>query len=429
MKITYAVASAALMSVAFVSSVQAADTLKVWMRYGENEKAVLDAITQEFSKETGVTIDLFLANTDFETRLARAAAGDSLPDMIINDATSMGQLLDMGIVKEIDRASLKGGDQLYDVAWQSVEAVDGKYYGVPTSAQAFAVFIRKDWREKLGYPVPKTWEDLFNLSKAFTEDDPDGDGKADTYGYVMPLSATRGYATWFLADLIWQAGGKFLEQKGAAYVSSLDTPETAKAISFARDLVCKGFAQPSAITATTGDTTPVFSSGQAGIYRTGPYHLAPLSKEPGRAVIEVVPPPAGPAGQAELAEGEAAFIMASTRHEDLAKKFIEFLVSEKGQEMGMGVGTGSSPIVRLSINKNVDVTKIQPDADWGTFAKLYATSARYFPRVPNWKPIRQMTSDGFNKILSDCSSDIRAGLGEIDAAVNEELANQGVLAR
>lgn len=429
MKTIYRVASAALMSAAFVSAAHSADTLKVWMRYGDNEKLVLEEITKDFTKKTGIPVDLFLANTDFETRLARAAVGGSLPDLIVNDATMMGQLLDMGIAKEIDRAALKGGDELYDVAWQSVQAPDGKYYGVPTSAQAFAVYIRKDWREKLGYDVPKTWEDLFKLAKAFTEDDPDGDGKADTYGYVMPLSGTRGYATWFLSDLIWQAGGEFMKKQGEGYVSSLGTPEVAKAVSFARDFVCKGYAQPSAITATTGDATPVFASGQAGIYRSGPYHLAPFSKEPGRNVIEVVPPPAGPAGQVELAEGEAAFIMASTTQEDAAKTFIEYLISAEGQKTGMAVGIESSPIVRLSVNKNVDVTKVQPDAAWGTFSQLYASSGRYFPRVPNWKPIRQMTADGFNAILSDCASDIPSGLSAIDVVVNEELGKQGVLAQ
>ncbi|MBD8892210.1 ABC transporter substrate-binding protein [Roseibium litorale] len=428
MKTICTAASAALMTFALASTALAADPLKVWMRYGDNEKNVLDKITKDFTAKTGIEIDLFLANTDFETRLARAAVGGSLPDVVVNDATAMGQMLDMGILKEIDRSAIQGSDQLYDVAWQSVQSQDGKYYGVPTSAQAFAVFIRKDWREKLGYDVPKTWDELYELAKAFTEKDPDGNGKADTYGYVMPVSATRGYASWFLSDLIWQAGGEFLAKKENGYTSSLGTPEVAKAVSFARDFICNGYAQPSAITATTGDATPVFSSGQAGIYRSGPYHLAPFSKEPGRDKIEVVAPPAGPAGQAELAEGEAAFITVSSTQDDAARQFIEYLISAEGQENGMAVGIDSSPIVRLPVNKTVNVAEVQPDKAWAIYADLYGKSGHYFPRVPNWKPIRQLTADGFNKILSDCSSDIAAGLAATDETVNAELANQGVKA-
>ena len=419
----------ALLGSTMATSALAADPLKIWMRYGDNEKGVLDALTSKFTEETGIKVDLFLANLDFETRLARAAVGNALPDLLINDVTALGQMRGMGILKEIDRSSIAGNENIYDVAWQSAQAPDGKYYGVPTSAQAFAVFVRKDWREKLGYDIPKTWDDLYNLAKAFTEDDPDGNGKNDTYGYVMPLSTTRGYATWFMSDLIWQAGGQFMEKKGDKFVSSLATPEVAEALGFARKMICDGYAQPGAITATTGDTTPVFSSGQGGIYRSGPYHIAPLSKEPGADVLEVIPPPAGPKGQAELAEGEAIFMTATTQHEAEAKKFIEFLISKQGQEIGMGLGIDASPIVRLSVNKQIDTVKVRDSAFWGVFADLYGSTARYFPRVPNWKPIRQMTSDGFNMILSDCNSDIAAALPAIDETVNQELDNQGVLAK
>jgi putative aldouronate transport system substrate-binding protein len=63
-------------------------------------------------------------------------------------------------------------------------AVDGNYYGIynerPASRQG--VFIRKDWLERLGLAVPGTIDELYRVMKAFTYDDPDGDGKQDTYG-------------------------------------------------------------------------------------------------------------------------------------------------------------------------------------------------------------------------------------------------------
>lgn len=418
-----------LAGTAFASSALAAEPLKIWMRYGDNEKAVLEAFTKAFTEKTGIQLDVFLANLDFETRLARAAVGGTLPDVILNDATAMGQMNEMGILKEIDRASIEGGDKLLDVSWDSMRAPDGKYYGVPFSAQAFGLFVRKDWREKLGYPVPKTWDDLYELAKAFTTKDPDGNGKDDTYGYVMALSPTRGYASWFLSDLIWQSGGEFLASKNGGFASSLATPEVERAIGYARKMVCDGYAQPGAITSTTGETTPVFNSGQAGIYRSGPYHIAAFDKEPGKDKFEVIPPPAGPAGVAELAEGTSAFITAGTQNEAAAKTFIAFLVSKEGQEIGMGsLSPNAQPIVRLSVNKDVNTGEVYKDPRWETFAQLYATSAHYFPQVPNWQPIRQMTADGFNAILSDCSSDIGAELKTLDETVDQELARQNVLA-
>jgi ABC-type glycerol-3-phosphate transport system substrate-binding protein len=41
---------------------------------------------------------------------------------------------------------------------------------------------RAAWAEKLNLSMPATTEDLYNMLKAFTEDDPDGNGSDDTYG-------------------------------------------------------------------------------------------------------------------------------------------------------------------------------------------------------------------------------------------------------
>ena len=130
-----------------------------------------------------------------------------------------------------------------------------------------------------------------------------------------------------------------------------------------------------------------------------------------------------------MAEGTSAFLIAGTDQEVEAKAFLEFLLSKEGQELGMAVGYDASPIVRLSVNKNVDTLEVYQDDGWNNFAKQYADSGVYFPMVPNWKPIRMMTSEGFNTILSDCSSDIAAGLVSMDETVNAELDRQGVLVK
>lgn len=63
---------------------------------------------------------------------------------------------------------------------------NGKVWGPPGSnyAQTTPNFLiaRKDWMDKLGVKEnPKTLEDAFALAKKFTFDDPDGNGKKDTY--------------------------------------------------------------------------------------------------------------------------------------------------------------------------------------------------------------------------------------------------------
>ncbi|MEF3304699.1 hypothetical protein [Paenibacillus sp. GYB003] len=47
-----------------------------------------------------------------------------------------------------------------------------------------AYYIRKDWLDKLGLPVPRTYGEYVDALRAFTFGDPDGNGKPDTYGFT-----------------------------------------------------------------------------------------------------------------------------------------------------------------------------------------------------------------------------------------------------
>ncbi|MFT4172606.1 MAG: sugar ABC transporter substrate-binding protein [Rhodocyclaceae bacterium] len=410
-------------------SAQAADKeLQVWIRATNDSRAVYDRVAQAFEKKTGIHVEYFNTLTDFEQRLARAAAGNTLPDLMFNDATFIGQGVQMGILDQIDPKSIKGGDDIFPAAWESAKSYDGKFYAVPTSAQSFALFVRKDWRIKLGLPTPQTWKDVQNLAKAFTEKDPDGNGKNDTFGFIVPASTTRGYTSWFLSSFIWQAGGDFLKPVGNAYKSNMATKETVEAVDFLRGMMCAKVTQPGAINATTADAIPSFRSGQTGMFFTGPYHLPLMDKDPGKGTYEVVSIK-GPKSAATLAEGTSVYLMKKSQNKAAAKQFIEFMVSPEGQEMGMKAGE-NQPIVRLSVNKKVNVKQTYDnDARWQLFQDLYAKEGKYVPRVPNWTPIRQATSDGLNKIMANCSSDIMAGLKDVDVAVNAELAKQNVLAK
>ncbi|AUG99475.1 sugar ABC transporter substrate-binding protein [Prodigiosinella confusarubida] len=407
----------------------AADTLQVWIRANDNARTIYEQEATAFEKTTGIKINYFSASTDFEQRLARAAIGNTLPDLIINDAAYMGQLIKLGIVDPIDPASLANGKDLQPTALNSLKYDDGKYYGIPTSVQASALYIRKDWREKLGLPQPKTWADLKALAKAFTLKDPDGNGKNDTYGFGLPGSSTRGYASWVLSSFIWQAGGEFVRPVNGGFKATMDGKGVVDALTFMRGMVCEKLVQPGAINAVTSNVSNAFRSGQVGMVLSGPYSLPVFSEEPGPDKFEVVKPPRGPASQASIAEGEAIYLVKSGKQKALATKFIDFMISPQGQKIGMAVGMPNEPIVRLPVNKTIDANAVYHDARWKVFAEQYATDGRYVPAVPNWTPIRQLTADGFNRILSDCSSNIPAELGKLNVKVNAELSKQKVLAK
>ncbi|TVY06986.1 extracellular solute-binding protein [Paenibacillus cremeus] len=65
---------------------------------------------------------------------------------------------------------------------------DGKLYEigkVKEATPAHMLLIRTDWLKKLNLQMPTTTDELLAVAKAFTEQDPDGNGKKDTYGMNM----------------------------------------------------------------------------------------------------------------------------------------------------------------------------------------------------------------------------------------------------
>ncbi len=415
------------LAVCVVATGAQAETIKVWSRQTDESVSVLKALTDAFTADTGITVEAFNTGIDFEQRLARAAAGRNLPDVILNDTAAMGQMRQMGILQAIDPGKIAGSSDVASSAWDGAKANDGKFYSVPISAQSFAMFIRKDWREKLGLPQPKTWDDVRKMAEAFTKNDPDGNGKDDTFGMAIPGSTTRGYASWFVSNFLWEAGGDFVKQTSDGFAPTLDSPEATAALTYVRAMVCDKLSQPGAVNATTGDTLPTFRSGQTGIFISGPYHIPQLDSEPGKDKVEVVMMPAGPGGVASLAEGTSAYLTKAARQETGPVKFLEFLISPKGQGIAMAQGSGRTPIVRLPVNSKVDVNAIRNDPRWLVFKDTFEKYGHYMPAVPNWTTIRQITGEGFNRILSQCDADVSVELKALNKQVAGELKAQNAL--
>lgn len=403
--------------------------LEIWIRKppGSNSEKTAQQIAAAFTASSRVPTTVTALFEDFETKLQQAAAQKELPDLVINDTGQLGGLVTQGLVRTVNRQEITGADSLTPSSWQAAQGADGEHYAVPFSAQSFALFIRSDWRAKLGLAVPQTWAELDALAAAFTTGDPDGNGQADTYGYVVPGSTKRGYTSWYLSSFLWSGGGDFISGRDGAFVPAIAEDESVAAVDWFKDQFCTaGTVAPGAVTMETTQAHPVFESGQAGIYLTGPYNMARFDKALGKDKYEVVPAPPGPGGESvSLAEGENVYLMAGSANEDGQEAFAEFAISAEGQRIGMA-GDTDGGIVRLPVNATVDLASVREDPRWQTFEGIYQDSGRYIPAVPDWTPFRQSSAEAINAIVADCDSDTRAVLGELAVSFGEELAKQGV---
>ncbi|MBN1318152.1 MAG: extracellular solute-binding protein [Anaerolineales bacterium] len=146
------------------------------------------------------------------TKVNAMIASGTMPDMIQTSALvgdpSIKQWVNQGVLIELDDWMNK-----YPKMWEVFDSPDdwrylqiyGKTYGVAIRAdkQFNILQVRKDWLDKLGLSMPTTLEDVEELARAFTFNDPDGNGLDDTYGF------TAGSGGEFMYDVFGQTASIF----------------------------------------------------------------------------------------------------------------------------------------------------------------------------------------------------------------------------
>jgi putative aldouronate transport system substrate-binding protein len=78
-------------------------------------------------------------------------------------------------------------------AWDYMTDKNGKIWGIPRGVPSvhYPIWIRTDWLKKLNLQQPKTLDELEAVLKAFKEQDPDGNGKADTIPMMTDLNGIK----------------------------------------------------------------------------------------------------------------------------------------------------------------------------------------------------------------------------------------------
>jgi multiple sugar transport system substrate-binding protein len=429
---TALLAGALLAGLTGCSAASGADAeLEVWIRKPPRSASAQTAeeLVAAFTRATGVEVDLQPIQEDFEVKLQQRAAQHDLPDVVINDTAQLGAMQSQGLLREIRIDEVPGAANVTERAWDGATGTDGKYYGVPHTAHAFGLYGRADWRERAGAEVPQTWEDLRATAARIHEQDPNG-AATPTAGLAVPGTTTRGYLSWHFATFLWSGGGDYFRQTGpATWVSDIASPESAAAVTWFRDLTCGAdLFQPGAPTMDTTSAEEVFKTDGAAFYLSLPHLLAGFERAVGAENLEVLVPPAGPAGRVVLAEGNNVYLMADSDVPDAQVAFASFAISEEGQEIAMD-GDDPGNIVRLPVNRDVVMSQVRTNERWRTFQQIYDEHGRYVPRVPNWTPFLQTSAAAFNTLISDCSADVHTVLAELDRSFTAELDAQGVLGR
>ena len=249
------------------------DTLSIMAPYlVTNAPSDDNPILDELEDIAGVDLDItWVPNSSYGDKTNITLAGDDIPHVMVIQGK------DPGFVKNAQAGAFWDlTDHLDDYPnlkttfpeVQEASSINGKVYGVFRARDVMraAVIVRKDWLENLGLDLPKTTDDLYEVAKAFTENDPDGNGQKDTYGIVIPkwpgpIGSSSPYdvmETWF------GAGNRWTERDGEL-VPSFTTDEWLDAVDYEKRLVDEGLVNGDYATFDSANWNEPFLNGKGGI--------------------------------------------------------------------------------------------------------------------------------------------------------------------
>ena len=175
-----------------VPPVLAADEPLIWLTsvQGGREPEENALFEQEIERLTGIKVKLVKpAGSEYTTKMtAMLATGEPL-DIVYTNSGNFYALKDQDLFEPLtewikNSPVLSNPEVIAPSEWERITQEDGEIYGVFNKfEQGTLPIVRADWMEKLGFDAPETLDEYYELLKAFTFNDPDGNGKGR---YIRP---------------------------------------------------------------------------------------------------------------------------------------------------------------------------------------------------------------------------------------------------
>lgn len=260
--------------------------------------------------------------SDQDTKINAAGAANSLPDLFMVSDNCFQILTKQRLLAPVDDMFAMMPNRtakLYDKDARKHSTVNGVCYGLDqpgTIVRNEGILIRKDWLDKLGLKVPKTTDEFFEVMKAFTFKDPDGNGKNDTYGLgayieLKPMCEGLGarFDPWFGAFGV--AGTWSMSKDGAGL--NINKPEYYDALEFLKKIIDAKVIDPNWTAYKKDDYRASWKQGKFGIFREqnaaafAESNYAPFDQNFPKGDLIIVDPPVGPKGKSAAGVYDQAY--------------------------------------------------------------------------------------------------------------------------
>lgn len=261
----------------------------------------------------GVDLELIALPSDSEdrqTQINLMMSDDELrPDLIWfneNNAKEYEQWRDAGLLVDLYPILKENGTHMvtYYTDTDQLNALfstyeDGKMYRLIADVSepgSTSTVVRKDWMDKFGMDEISTLDQYVEYLRRCVQEDPDGDGQANTVG----LSGSKDSAMLALYPF-WGAYGThpeewFIQEDGSIKYGAI-LPETRDAIAAISEVYQEGLIDSNLITGAKDFNAELWPEGKVGSFYVWSYNLTPAyapgtdfkNKNPGGEYIRIEP--------------------------------------------------------------------------------------------------------------------------------------------
>ncbi|MGG4032951.1 extracellular solute-binding protein [Paenibacillus cisolokensis] len=262
------------------------DTLEdnIWLRGYENELGIK------------IEYDWIVERANAGNKMNVTLASGDLPDIFPVNQTQYKQLLEAGKIADLTDAYETYGSELlkrfYGEGGDGLKPVrhEGRLYGLTDYSGSLdtapMVFIRTDWMKKLNLEPPKTMDDLIGIAEAFATQDPDGNGKKDTFGIQLNKDLDGGWTIKLngFASAYRAYSGTWIRDESGGIVYGSIQPEMKTALAKLQELYRNGVIDQEFGTKDVTKASESLIAGKAGIFfgpLASPFAIGAMAKESG----------------------------------------------------------------------------------------------------------------------------------------------------
>lgn len=269
-------------------------TMDATVKFLEGNDIHQNVWTQAYEELLGIklTYDWVVDPSMYGQKLGLSVNSGDIPDVFTVTPDQLllfqeaGLLADLSAVYEAE-ASPKTRDVLtQDPIALKAATIGGKLWGIPLTdasvATASVLWVRQDWMDKLGIADPTSMQDVLEISRRFSEDDPDGNGAKDTIGLCAgksigsAIANLQGFFNGYHAY-----SGIWFEREGKLVYGSVQ-PEMRTALLALQKMYASGQLDPEFGVKNVNAVNETIAQGKCGMefgVWWNPYHPLNLSQQ------------------------------------------------------------------------------------------------------------------------------------------------------